>query len=106
MRLNEFVAAKREHIFEDLKRGQPPAEGEYSEGAFKEGKIKGAPQVGTTRYEPAAVILEFIYPDRASTATVLAVRLQTPERVVFLPVPDWVIESIWQGDIDGSYHFE
>ena len=25
---------------------------------------------------------------------------------MFLPVPDWVIESIWQGEISGSYHFE
>ena len=23
-----------------------------------------------------------------------------------MPVPSWVVESIWQGDIDGSYHFE
>jgi hypothetical protein len=23
-----------------------------------------------------------------------------------MPVPNWVIESIWQGEIDGSYQFE
>ena len=23
-----------------------------------------------------------------------------------MPVPDWVVESIWQGEIDGTYRFE
>jgi len=23
-----------------------------------------------------------------------------------LPVPEWVVESIWQGDVAGSFHFE
>ena len=93
-------------FFEDLKRGWPPRDAEFDEAVFKEGKVKGAPQMGTTRYEPNAIIFEFIYPDPKTTATVLSIRIPAPERIVFLPVPEWVVETIWQGEIDGSFHFE
>lgn len=106
MTLNAFAAERRLAYFEDLRKGLPPREGEYSEQVFKDGKVKGQPQMGTTRYEPGAIVFEFIYPDPGSTATVLSVRIPSPERIVFLPVPEWVVESIWQGDIDGTFHFE
>jgi hypothetical protein len=106
MNLNAFAAEKRMALYEDLRKGLPPHEGEYSDALFKEGKVKGQPQMGTTRYEPHALVFEFIYPDPQTSATVLSVRLVSPERIVFLPVPDWVVETIWQGDIDGSFHFE
>ena len=93
-------------FFEELKRGWPPRDAEFDEAVFREGKVKGHPQMGTTRYEPHAIIFEFIYPDPSTTATVFSVRIPSPERIVFLPVPDWVVETIWQGDIDGSFHFE
>lgn len=106
MNLNSFAAEKRLAIYEDLKQGQPPREGEFSDQLFRDGKVKGLPQMGTTRYEPHAIVCEFIYPDAKTTATVLSVRIPSPERIVFLPVPDWVVETIWQGEIDGSFHFE
>jgi hypothetical protein len=106
MNLNAFAAEKRLAFLEDLKRGQPPREGVYDEHLFKDGKVKGQPQMGTTRYEPSSIVFEFIYPDPHTTATVLSVRIPAPERIVFLPVPEWVVETIWQGDIDGSFHFE
>ena len=106
MNLNAYAAERRLSFFEDLKRGWPPRDAEFDEAVFKEGKVKGEPQMGTTRYEPHAIVFEFIYPDASSSATVLSVRIAPPERIVFLPVPEWVIETIWQGDIDGSYHFE
>jgi len=62
--------------------------------------------MGTTRYEPNAIHFEFIYPDSKSSSTVLTVTLEPPERIVFLPVPDWVVENIWQGSIAGTHHFE
>jgi len=62
--------------------------------------------MGTTRYEPNAIHFEFIYPDSKSSPTVLTVTLEPPERIVFLPVPDWVVENIWQGSIAGTHHFE
>jgi hypothetical protein len=106
MNLNAYAAERRLGFFEDLKRGWPPREAEFDEAVFKEGKVKGQPQMGTTRYEPHAIIFEFIYPDPTTSATVLSVRIPSPERIIFLPVPEWVIETIWQGDIDGSFHFE
>ena len=106
MNLNAFAAERRLFFFEELKRGWPPTDADFDEAVFKEGKVKGQPQMGTTRYEPHSIIFEFIYPDAQTTATVLSVRIKSPERIVFLPVPEWVIETIWQGDIDGSFHFE
>jgi len=104
--LNVFAAEKRRQIFDRLKAGADPGEGNFSDELLAEGRRKGAPQVGSTRYEPHALHLEFIYPDPTSTATILTVTIDPPERIVFLPVPEWVIENIWQGDIDGTYHFE
>lgn len=106
MNLNAYAAERRLAFFEDLKRGWPPSHGEFDEAVFKEGKVKGQPQMGTTRYEPHSIVFEFIYPDAQTSATVLSVRIPSPERIVFLPVPEWVVETIWQGDIDGSFHFE
>jgi hypothetical protein len=36
----------------------------------------------------------------------LQVRVAAPERIVYLPVPEWVVESVWQGEVAGSYQFE
>lgn len=62
--------------------------------------------MGSTVYSPDSIQCEFIYPDPSSVPTVLTVSLIPPERIVFLPVPEWVVESIWQGEIAGSYQFE
>src|SRR3569623_381757 len=104
--LNAYVSEKQNRIFEDLTGGRDPSEGEFSSEILKEARAKGRAQMGTTRFEPDAIVLEFIYPDPKSTATIFPVRLHTPERILFMPVPGWVVESIWQGEIDGSYHFE
>jgi len=106
MPLNSFVAMKRQAIFEALLAGQAPAEGDYDETALAEGRAKGRPQMGTTRFKPRQILLEFIFSAPEEPATVLTVAIPAPERIVFLPVPPWVVESIWQGDVDGSYHFE
>lgn len=105
MKLNEFVATTRRVLFEQLKAGLEPQVGTWDATLLADAKSKGTPQVGTTRYEPDAVVFEFVYPDSASTV-VLAVRVASPHRIVLLPVPAWVVEQIWQGEIDGSYHFE
>ena len=106
MTLSAFVSEKRNAIFSDLSAGHAPREGVFDHDLFKEGMVKGKPQMGTTRFEPQAIDLEFIYPDSAGSSIVLTVRLSVPERILFMPVPAWVVESIWQGEIDGSYHFE
>jgi len=106
MSLNQFAAETRLRIFEELKMGFVPSVGEYSEQLLRDARSKGQPQLGATRYEPQSLLIEFIYPAVGTSATVVTVKVPSPERIVFMPVPSWVVESIWQGDIDGSYHFE
>lgn len=106
MALNGFVAEKRGHLFGELLAGKTPSEGDFDPAVHAEGKAKGSPQLGATRFEPDAVVFEFIYPAEAGTSTILSVKIAAPERIVFLPVPPWVVESIWQGEVDGSYYFE
>ncbi|MGV3617257.1 MAG: hypothetical protein ACO1SV_18170 [Fimbriimonas sp.] len=106
MRLNSYVAERRRRLFDDLRAGRAPSEGLYDELALREARSKGEPQLGTTRLSPHAIELEFIYPDPRGASSVITVRLDPPERIVFMPVPEWVVESIWQGEIAGSHHFE
>lgn len=106
MTINQYSAEKRLAILEDLQRNLEPREGRFDSGVLREAKSKSTPQMGTTRYEPDAIHFEFIYPDPHGTATILVVTLTPPERIVFLPVPSWVVENIWQGDIAGTPHFE
>lgn len=107
MTLNAYVSAQRRVIFEDLKSGQTPSSGTFDAGVLKDARTKGVPpQLGSTRFLPDTIELEFIFPDARGASVVLVVQLTPPERIVYLPVPTWVVESIWQGEIAGSYHFE
>lgn len=106
MKLNEWVATQKRALLEELVAGKEPSFGSFEPALLREGKVKGKPQMGTTRHEPHSVHLEFIYSDPLSSATVLTVTVAPPERIVFLPVPEWVVESIWQGEIDGTFQFE
>lgn len=106
MTLNEWAAAKKTEIFEQLGQGQAPSEGAYDAAVFRDGLVKGKPQMGATTFTPSAAHFEFIFPDSNSTSTVLDVCVDAPERIVFLPVPEWVVEEIWQGDVSGTPHFE
>jgi len=106
MNLGECTADLRLQILADLKAGKSPRQGEYSESVLREARSKGQPQMGSTHFEPTSIVLEFIFPDPHSSSVVLAIRVQAPERIVFLPVPSWVVESIWEGQIDGSFQFE
>jgi hypothetical protein len=102
----EWAAKKKMGIFQRLLEGKPPEEGDYDETVLREAFDKRPPQVGSTRFEPNAVICEFVFPDPETRATVFSVRLTPPERIVFLPVPRWVIQDIWQGEVVGAYCFE
>ena len=104
--LATFAATARRQIFDALSLGDAIPVGTYDVEILKLGKAKGAPQLGATRYEPSAVVFEFIYPSASTAATVFQVRVDAPERIVFMPVPAWVVESIWQGEISGCHFFE
>ncbi len=106
MRLNSFAAEKRKTLFEQLSTGHAPSEGQFDLDVLKEGRAKGQVQMGSTRYEPHSIVFEFIYPDPHGVATILPVRVPAPERIVFMPVPGWVLQAIWQGEVSGSYEFE
>ena len=106
MTLNEYAARQRMTIYEELRAGLAPSSGSYDAALLKEAKSKGLPQMGTTRYEPHAMLFEFIYPDPLGSPVIVTVRLESQERIVFMPVPTWVVENIWQGDIAGTHHFE
>ena len=105
MNLNEWAAQTKRSLFDELGKGAKPSYGEYNPVTLEEARIIGKPQIGATVYSPDAARFEFVY-SGASSTIVFSVSVTSPERIVFMPVPAWVIESIWQGDIDGSYHFE
>lgn len=106
MNLNAYVAERRRFLFDDLRAGRAPSEGVYDEALLREARTKGDVQLGSARLLPNSIELEFIYPDPRGVSSIVIVRLDPPERIVFLPVPGWVVESIWQGEIAGSHHFE
>ncbi|MEO7453336.1 MAG: hypothetical protein ABIV13_01070 [Fimbriimonadales bacterium] len=106
MKLNEWAATMKTQIYEELNVGKRPPVGKFDEHILREAQVKGKPQMGATTYSPVSAVFEFIFPDSNSSATVLQVVVEPPERIVFLPVPEWVMEEIWQGDVSGSPHFE
>lgn len=106
MALAAFVAGVRSAIFDDLKAGNPPRMGSFSAELFRKVASKGAPQLGSVRYETDAIWLEFIYPESGQGTGILEVRVDPPERIIFLSVPAWVVENVWEGDVTGSYHLE
>lgn len=107
MRLQSFCGETRAEIFEALKSGRPPEQGSFDEAVLRSAKAVGTqPQMGATVFSPQQIAFEFIYPNPQGAPIVFAVTIASPERIVFLPVPDWVVESIWQGEIDGSFVFE
>ena len=106
MTLQEFIAEKKLLVFEDLASGRVPSAGRHDKAHLESLSNKGEPQMGTTRFEPNLVTMEFIFMSEGVSVGVLQVRLDPPERIVFMPVPKWVVETVWQGDVDGSYHFE
>lgn len=106
MPLADFVANARQSIFDALSHDAEPPIGDFNPESLKSARAKGSPHIGTTRYEPNRIVFEFIYPSMDAGSSVVTVSVAPPERIVYLPVPEWVIESIWQGEVTGSYHFE
>ena len=106
MKLKEFIATNRKSVHEDLLAGLEPKIGAFDVESLKEARTKGTPQLGAVLLEPHKIRLEFIFPAPQANTSIFTVTIDTPERIVFMPVPSWVIESIWQGEIDGSYWFD
>ena len=103
--LNSFIAQSKREIFDDLLAGGTPRVGAFDSGQLEQGRTLGAPRMGTTTLTPDTVTHEFLFGEGGGTPLVFTVHILAPERIVFLPVPGWVIETIWQGEIAGSYVF-
>ena len=106
MKLNVWVAENKRSIFDNLVQGTPPQIGRFDEILFKEVLNLNAPTMGKTVFAPNGVSFEFVYQVQDSSAIIFPVWVESPHRIVYRPVPDWVIENIWQGSIAGSYVFE
>ncbi len=105
MVLGTYVAAIKRQIFEDLLAGREPSEGDFDSAILESVKDLGQPQVGTTSYAPTHFNQEFIYRG-GDMNVVFSVKVGVPERIVFMPVPIWVMQTVWQGEVDGSFRFE
>ena len=103
--VNQWVAQVKREIFETLISGGYPGVGRFDEQVLLAGRSKGAPQIGATILAPNLAILEYSYSDQISTV-IFRVEVEPPERIVFMPVPPWVVENVWQGEVAGSHHFE
>ncbi|MCB0825853.1 MAG: hypothetical protein KDC26_06660 [Armatimonadetes bacterium] len=101
-----FCARIKREIFAELSDRKPPSQGSFDEALWAEANEKGAPQMGSTVFHPHKIVIEFLYHDPLASAIVFPVTITPPERVVFMPVPDWVIQTIWQGEVAGSFRFE
>lgn len=106
MTLSIFAAQTKRALFDDLLRGQDPHIGEFDAQHLKTCRNMGQPNMGKTTFKPSAIVFEFIFAGNGDASSVFSVTVASPQRIVFLPVPEWVVENIWQGSVDGSYHFE
>ncbi len=107
MNLNEFVATHKRTILDRLLNLESPGVGSWSEEALAKCRaLNTPPKIGTATYFPDRVELEFIYMASGQATEMLSVTVPAPERIVFLPVPRWVVETIWQGEISGTFQFE
>lgn len=105
--LSTFAAKTKKAIHEDLLAGRTPRVGSFDPELIRQTQVKQPAQMGTTVFLPGSVQFQYIYPDPiGGAALVLTVTVEAPERIVFLPVPEWVVENVWQGSVDGTYHFE
>lgn len=104
--LSSYVGRLKRELWEDIKSNREPRVGEFDAALLANLRSKEAVQIGTATFRPDRITLEFLFPEASGVPTILSVSIAPPERIVFLPVPEWVIETIWQGDVDGSFHFE
>jgi len=106
MTLKEWISEHKRKLFDEIHGGAEPSIGEYDPEILAQCSALGKPQMGPAQVTPKSVTLEFIFSQQSGRSDIFSVKLVTPERVVYLPIPVWVTETIWQGEVSGSYHFE
>jgi hypothetical protein len=105
-KLAVVAAQQKREIYEALRRGDGPPIGTFDAEVLRSGREKGEVQMGTTIFFPDRIVYEFLFQDRNGSAVILSVSVEPGERIVYMPVPKWVVENIWQGDVTGTYVFE
>ena len=104
MTLREFTHTTRKQILDALQHKKAPPIGHFDRKVFEEAVQLREVQLGSAHYTPHSVILEFIFlRDQPGTPLILSVEVDTPEPVVFMPVPEWVQEDVWQGEVKGTF---
>ncbi len=106
MTLNEYLARQKRKAYDDILSGVAPHGFRCDVALLRDLIERGKPTMGTAVLKPDLIVFEFIFSLDDAQTEVFLVELDPPERIVHLPVPEWVIESIWQGEVQGSYHFE
>lgn len=106
MTFASFTAEARTLILLDLDRGLDPSLGKFDGARLAQARAHGKPRLGAMLPSPHSVVLEFPFFNEEGAAMMFSVELATPERVVYLGVPPWVVENVWQGTVDGTYVFE
>jgi hypothetical protein len=104
MTLAEFVARNKREVFDRLVKGENPETGIYDLAVLAEGRGKGSARMGASVVHPDRVELQFLF--GTADPTIFVVTLTPPERIVFMPVPKWVVANVWQGEVLGSTQFE
>ncbi|MFQ3610625.1 MAG: hypothetical protein SNJ72_03925 [Fimbriimonadales bacterium] len=105
MTLREFVKQQMQSLYEALQKRQAPPVGTYDADTLRECFRRAQVQTGTTQYFPDRIVFEFIFTEPSLGPVVLSITVTAPEPIVYMPVPDWVIEDVWQGDVTGSFRF-
>ncbi len=105
MTLREFVKQNLQALYDALQKRQEPPMGTYDADTLRECFRRAQVQTGTTHFYPDRVVFEFIFTEPSLGPAVLSITVPSPEPIVYMPVPDWVIEDVWQGDVTGSFRF-
>lgn len=106
LQLTPYVAELKRRVYDGLMSGNPPEGARFDARVFESARDLGQPQMGASVFSPSEVRLEFIYRNSLGANVVVSFEFDAPERIVFMPVPVWVVQTIWQGEVDGSYRFE
>jgi hypothetical protein len=106
MTLTEYASRRKSEILAELLAGRLPTDAEYDAAGIRSALEKAEPRQGATRYAQSHIDFEFIFAVPGEATVVQAVRVPAPERIVWLPVPDWVVANVWQGTVHGTYCFE
>lgn len=105
MTLGQFIADCKIRLLAELESRVEPSFGTYDVHQWPGSSRVKQVQIGSATPFPHNVEFEFIL-TLEEGSEVFTISVPAPERIVYMPVPEWVLISVWQGEVSGSYHFE